>query len=105
MSPYSTTIDWQEHALICFERGWIKIELPAPVSLNKPGKVTAYLDRGNGATPILEQPTLPWTHAMRQQASNFLAAVRGDRAPMTTATEALEDLKIAREYLRLRDGI
>jgi hypothetical protein len=36
---------------------------------------------------------------MRQQAINFVAAVRGERPPMCTADEALKDLLVAREYL------
>ncbi len=102
MSPYRTTIDWQEEVLVCFEHGWIKIELPAPVALNRPGRVTVYSDAG--ATPMREEPTLPWTHAMKQQARNFLAAVRGERPPMTGVEEGLEDLQVAAEYLRLFEG-
>ena len=98
------TIDWQEQALVCFERGYVKIDLHAPLALNRPGSVEIYSDPGNGVTPTLVQPTLPWVHAMSQQASNFLAAVRGDHPPMTTAVEALEDLRVAREYLRLFIG-
>ncbi len=102
MSPYSTSIAWQERALVCFEKGWIRIELPAPLALNRPGRVTTYSDPGNGKVPMEETPTLPWVHAMKQQAINFLAAVRGEREPMTSAAEALEDLRVAREYLRLQ---
>ena len=104
MSPYQTTIDWQEQALVCFERGWIRLDLPAPLAHNRAGRVTVYRDPGGGALPVEESPTLPWTHAMRQQAANFLAAVRGERAPLTGASEALEDLVVAREYLRLYTG-
>ena len=50
-------------------------------------------------------PQLPWVHAMRQQAANFLAAVRGERPPLCDCAEALEDLKLAREYLRLWKGV
>lgn len=42
---------------------------------------------------------------MRCQAMNFIAAVRGERPPMCTADEALEDLRVAREYLRLWKGL
>ena len=102
MSPYRTSIDWQEEALVCFERGWLRIELPAPVALNRPGRVTVYSDAGG--TPMREEPTLPWTHAMKQQAQNFLAAVRGERPPMTGVEEGLEDLQVAAEYLKLFEG-
>jgi predicted dehydrogenase len=104
MSPYATTLDWQESALVCFERGWIRLELPAPLTHNRPGRVVVFGDSGKGATPTTIQPTLPWVHAMRQQAMNFLAAVRGEKPPMCDAVEALEDLKVAREYIRLWKG-
>ena len=34
MAPFNTTVDWQEEAFIAFERGWIKVELPALVAAN-----------------------------------------------------------------------
>jgi len=102
MSPYQTTIDWQESALAAFERGWVKIELPAPLALNRPGRVEVYSDPGNGATPTLSTPTLPWNHAMYQQAVNFVSAIKGEIAPLCTADEAILDLKNAREYMELK---
>ncbi len=104
MSPYTTTIDWQESALVAFEHGYIKIELPAPLASNRPGRVEILRDPGNGETPQTIAPTLPWVHAMRQQAMNFVSAVKGEMAPMTDSKEALEDLKVAREYIRLLRG-
>ena len=99
MSPYCTTIDWQEEALIAFEKGWIKVALPAPVASNRPGSVTIYRDPGDGATPQQITPQLPWVHAMRQQAINFIDAVRGKETPLCEASEAFDDLKIARDYM------
>jgi len=99
MSPFCTTIDWQEEALVAFERGWIKIELPAPLASNRPGKVTVYRDPCNGAVPEKLTPQLPWVHAMRQQAINFVNAIKGQPTPLCEAEEAFEDLKIARDYM------
>jgi predicted dehydrogenase len=104
MSPYNTTIDWQEHALVCFQHGYVKIELPAPLASNRPGRVEILRDPGKGAMPQTVVPQFPWVHAMRQQAANFLRAVRREAAPPCTAAEALEDLKVAREYIRLYHG-
>jgi predicted dehydrogenase len=104
MSPYQTTVDWQESALVCFERGYVKIELPAPLASNRPGRVEFFRDPGNGVTPETRVPQLPWIHAMRQQAINFVAAIKGERAPMCKAAEALEDLRVARAYIRLLTG-
>jgi predicted dehydrogenase len=101
MSPYTTTVDWHESALVAFEHGYVKIELPAPLASNRPGRVEIFRDPGNGATPQTIVPSLPWVHAMRQQAANFIAAIRGEAKPPCEAGEALEDLKVARDYLRL----
>lgn len=101
MSPYVTSIDWQEQAFIAFERGYVKVNLPAPLASNRPGTVEILRDPGEGAVPVTEQPQMPWEHAMMRQAKNFIAAVKGERAPMTDAAEALEDLRVARQYIDL----
>jgi len=104
MSPFQTTVDWQEEALVAFERGWIKLELPAPLASNRPGKVTLYRDPGGGTLPEQTSPQLPWMHAMRQQAIHFIAAIQGAETPLCEAAEALEDLEVAREYMRQKKG-
>jgi hypothetical protein len=38
---------------------------------------------------------------MRQQAMNFVAAIKGEREPMCLAQEALEDLRVAKQYTDL----
>ncbi len=101
MSPYETTIDWQEEVLVAFAHGWIKLTLPAPLARNRCGKVSIYYDGERAEHPCLLEPTFPWVHAMRQQAIHFIEAVEGKETPLCEAHEALEDLKIARDYLRL----
>ena len=105
MSPYTTTVAWQESALVAFEHGYIKLDLPAPLANNRPGRVEIMRDPGNGVTPETTVPQLPWVHAMRQQAINFCRAVRGEMPPMTEAHEALQDLQVARDYIRLWRGV
>lgn len=104
MSPYFTTLDWQESAMVGFVHGYVKVELPAPLASNRPGRVEILRDPGNGATPETIVPTLPWVHAMKQQASNFVKAIKGEAKPPCQAAEALEDLKVARDYIRLKTG-
>ena len=101
MSPYETTVDWQEEALIAFEKGYIRLTLPAPLATNRPGTVTIYRDPGGDGTPYRDTPQLPWVHAMRQQAIHFINAIQGETTPLCEAAEALEDLKTATEYIRL----
>jgi predicted dehydrogenase len=67
LSPYQTTIDWQESALVAFERGYIKLTLPAPLAYNRPGHVEILKDPGNGVVPTTVAPSLPWVHAMRSK--------------------------------------
>lgn len=104
MSPYATTVDWQESALVCFERGWVRLELPAPLAFTRPGRVEVFRDPGKGVQPKTEIPQLPWVHAMWQQARNFVDAVAGKRPTMCTAGDALEDIRLAREYIRMMKG-
>jgi len=104
MTPYRTTVDWQEETLVAFEKGYVKLALPAPLAVNRAGSVEVYADPGDGRTPERTSPTLPWVHAMRQQAVNFVGVIRGEMKPPCDAAEALEDLKVARAYVRLRFG-
>ncbi len=104
MSPYQSSIDWQEHALVCFEHGWIKLELPAPLAFTRPGRVEIFRDPGKGVQPRSEVPQLPWVHAMWQQSRNFVEAVAGRRQTMCAAEDALEDIRLARAYIRLWKG-
>jgi predicted dehydrogenase len=105
MSPYTTSIDWQESALVCFEHGTVRIDLPAPLASNRPGRVEIFRDPGGGVMPQMLVPQFPSIHAMRRQAMNFVKAVRGEAAPPCQAEEALEDLRIARAYIRLLTGV
>lgn len=105
MAAYSTSIDWQETALVGFERGYVKLSLPAPLAYNRAGTVEILKDPGKGVTPMTLRPQMPWVHAMRNQALNFIKAVRGDAPAPCLAPEALEDIKVAREYIRLLKGV
>jgi predicted dehydrogenase len=104
MSPYRTTIDWQESILVCFKYGYVKINLPAPLAA-RPGTVEIFKDPGNGATPQTIIPQLPNIPAMRQQAANFISAVKGEMEPLCNSLEALDDLKVARDYIKLLKGV
>jgi len=104
MNTYATTRDWAEEFMICFDRGYVKLTLPAPVAMNRPGKVEVLEDEGPDKTPIRYSPDLPWDHAMLGQCQNFVNAIAGKEKPACEAAEALEDLKVAREYTRLYRG-
>lgn len=101
MAPYQSTLEWHETILVSFERGFIQLKLPAPLTHNRPGRVEAFYG-GQGARTIV--PALPPLDAMRAQAMNFVRAIRGEISPSCEAAEALEDLRVARDYIRLCKG-
>ena len=75
------------------------------MALNRPGQVSIFRDPGGNETPVELKPQEPWVHAMRQQAINFLGALRSETTPLCEAAEAMKDLQIARDYmLLLKDG-
>lgn len=104
MAAYHTTVDWQESYLVAFERGTVHVELPAPLAAQQAGQVRVLRDPGD-AMPTVTMPILPKRHAMLNQAANFVAAVRGERPAPCEAAEAVEDLKVARDYIRLMRGL
>ncbi|HOL66292.1 MAG TPA: Gfo/Idh/MocA family oxidoreductase [bacterium] len=104
MAPYTASSTWQETALVCFQHGYLKIDLPPPLAMNRPGNLEIFLDIP-GQKGLTVKPQLPPVHAMRRQAENFLKAVRGEGEIVCPAEEALQDLVVAREYLRLLRGV
>lgn len=105
MTPFRTTREWHEEALIAFEYGYIKLSLPAPLAANRAGRVELMVDSGDRATPTTMSPVLPWISAMRQQAADFVKVIKGEMQPPCTAEEAMADLAVARDYIRLRLGV
>ena len=105
MAPYRTTEGWHETALAAFEHGYVKLSLPAPLVLHQAGRVEIFRDPDEGETPVTLAPDLPPVHAMRRQALNFIRAVRGEEPALCLAPEALQDLHVARAYIRLLKGV
>ena len=99
LEPYNTSVDWQEHALVCFERGWIRVDLPAPLAMQLAGTVTVYEDLGWDSK--YTHPVMPNVCAMRNQALNFLLAVKGEKPAPCISEEAVKDLWIAKDYIEM----
>jgi predicted dehydrogenase len=101
MAPYQTSRDWEESFFVGFEKGYVKVDLPAPLASQQAGRVLVMRDNGK-SVPTLTEPSLPKLSAMRNQARNFLAAVKGERPAPCDSKEAVQDLRIACEYIRMR---
>ncbi len=101
-TPYQSTNDWVENAMVCFEYGYIKIDLPPPLSINRPGSLEIFSNGKDGAAPVRTLPVFRYDCAMREQARQFLRAVRGEETQLCTPEEALESIKISKNWsLRL----
>ncbi len=103
MAPWQNTIDWQERCLACFERATVQVDLPAPLASQQAGRVELMIDNGQGL-PRFERPMLPTISAMRNQARHFIDLVRGEGTAPCLADEAVRDLQVAYDYIRMRDG-
>ncbi len=101
MATHSTNVDWQEEAFVAFERGWVRLELPAPLAIDRPGKVTIYRDADKTQEATTTTPTLPWVHAMRRQAEQFVAAIQGKPTTLCSPADAVKDLEVATQYVTL----
>ncbi len=102
MAPYQTTRAWDERILVAFQHGTIRLHLPAPLAVNRCGQVEIYTDRPGTPPPKTIIPTLPWEDAMSRQAAAFLQVCRGTAQPPCNAAEAVDDLRLLKEYLLRR---
>ena len=101
MAPWSNTTEWQEAALVCYEKGWIRLRLFAPLTSLRAGEIEMNVDAGNGATPLTIRPAMPHVGAMQQQAANFIKLLRGEVTDLCGAADAKKDIQIADAYIRL----
>lgn len=99
MAPWGDP-GWNESITLGFDRGWIRVTLPAPLASRNAGVLEIHGDLGEGVATAT--PYVPPVHAMLAQARNFVAAVRGEIAPPCDAVEALEDQRIADAYFTAR---
>lgn len=99
MAPWGDP-DWDESIVVGFDKGSIRIQLPAPLAARQAGRLEIRGDLGAGFQRMT--PTLPPVHAMLQQARNFVAAVRGEAEPPCDAHEAQQDLLLADEYFAIQ---
>ena len=97
-TPYQSTKDWRESILVAFERGFVRVELPAPLAINLAGRVEVFRDEGSTTTPASSFPVFPARSALLQQAMNFLGALTGEPHHLCSPEAALQSLIIARDW-------
>lgn len=97
LAPYTLSDDWHESVFVGFERGYVRVDLAAPLASQEAGRVEIMRDDGDSSEIVT--PTMPPVAAMRRQAENFLASVRGERRPPCESREAVDDIRMAVEYI------
>ena len=93
---------WDESITVGFDQGQVRVTLPPPLASRQAGVLEVRGDLGQGYQSA--RPMLPPTHAMLQQAKNFVRAVRGEIAPPSDAHDAYLDLVVADEYFAVRNS-
>jgi len=92
-TPYASSSDWRESTLVAFERGYIKVSVPAPVSNYIPGRVEMFRDKEGITVPVF-----PAQGALQKQAENFVAAVRGANHSFCGLQDAVKSQELALDW-------
>ncbi len=91
---------WEEFYKICFENGKISLSLPAPMARQRSGDVLIYRAAPD-MKPTFESPVIKQEWAFLEQARHFVECIREEKPTRSPASEAVKDLEVAEEYVRL----
>lgn len=98
MNYYSPTA-WSESFLVTFDKAWLRLDFPAPVTVNQSAQLTVYRSAGKDSLATTTQVGIPWQSAMANQAAQYVNAIRGGQTTLETAQDAIKDLVIARDLV------
>lgn len=99
MGAYEVQDEWHEFYTACFERGKVELSLRAPMARHPAGEVRFY--KGGRSGGVYEKPVLPPLWSMAEQARIFVETVRQRKPCLSPAEDAVKDLEIAEQYVRL----
>jgi len=97
-TPYVSKSEWIERALVCFEHGYVSLDLPPPLAIHRAGEVEIFHDATSTEPPKRVAPLFPYTCAMENQAQLFLDAVRGKSTPLCDAAAAHESILLSKAW-------
>jgi len=102
MSSYGLKHRWDEFYTLNFERGQIRLEMPAPMARQRAGNVTLYRQDGFDGTgkPQELRPVLPQRWAFEEQARAFVACLRDNTPTLSPAADGVKDLEFSESYIR-----
>ncbi|MFP4249905.1 MAG: hypothetical protein ACLFU7_09625, partial [Armatimonadota bacterium] len=89
---------WHEGVEIFFERGTLLVEPPPPMRRQSAARVVL---REMGEHPRTIEPEATPGWAFAAQARHFVASVRGEAEPASPAEDAMRDVELAEQAVRL----
>lgn len=98
MATYQVVNEWHEFYEAFFEKGKIKLSLPAPLARQRAGEVGIYKNKGKNS--LYQKPVIVQKWSMLEQARFFIDAVRNKKRSISPASDAVKDLQIAEDYVK-----
>jgi len=98
MGTYQVVNEWHEFYEAFFDKGKIKLSLPAPLARQRAGEVEIYKNKGKNS--LYQKPVIVQKWSMLEQASFFIDAVRNKKRSISPASDAVKDLQIAEDYVK-----
>lgn len=89
---------WHEGVELFFEGGTLLVEPPPPMRRQSAARVVL---REMGEEPRTVEPEAAPGWAFAEQARHFVASVRGEEPPASPASDALRDVELAEQAVRL----
>lgn len=90
---------WNERFTLCFEKAELEAELPAPLHKQTVARVRVTTEGPNGREDL--RPDLGYGWSFAEQAKHFVACLRGEAEPLAPAADAVRDLELSEQYVRL----
>lgn len=98
MGTYEVVNEWHEFYEAFFDKGKIKLSLPAPLARQRAGEVEIYKNRGSNS--VYEKPVIAQKWSMLEQSRFFIDAVKNKKRSISPALDAVKDLEIAEDYVK-----
>ena len=92
---------WLERTEVYFERGWVRVDTPSPMSEQDAAQVEVY----NGETRTTEILNGEPCWAFRAQAEHFIDCVANDRIPRSNGEDCLEDMRLMEDVFRKAEWV
>ena len=98
MATYEVVNEWHEFYEVFFDKGKIKLSLPAPLARQHAGEVEIYKNKGKNS--LYQKPVIVQKWSMLEQARFFIDAVRNKKRSISPASDAVKDLAIGEGYVK-----